>query len=189
MIRESTEWGEDNGSMLTIKCKELPITISWDATKVSSFPHEMKLINWMPGSWGLESCTEGSGEYDMSEISSLQIDATDFKIKDGDKDLLTLFLSYIPTTVSTNNHIEVNNLARLYPNPAQSTLSIKANKNSSDLFVNGSTIKLYDALGKIVLEQEVSPEIQLGILDNGIYFYIIELPNYTAQKGKIMVLK
>ena len=188
-IRENATWAENNATMITIKSKNLPFTVEWDPTTVNISSADLKIMDWMPDNWGEESCSDNAKEYSMSQNYRLQFDKTDYQIyKEGDT-LFTLFLSYTPETVSTVNQQQHIDLARIYPNPASTSLSIEAIATNEDLFSKNSVFKMYDTLGNLVLWQDVKPEILLDKLVDGLYFYQIELANNKVQKGKVMVIK
>lgn len=78
-----------------------------------------------------------------------------------------------------------SNTANMYPNPNTGLVNIAL---SADL-MNGSSIVVYDALGKLVLSQNLTNEvnaINTSKLEAGIYMYTIINNNQTVKVGRMI---
>lgn len=78
-----------------------------------------------------------------------------------------------------------SNTANMYPNPNTGLVNIAL---SADL-MNGSSILVYDALGKLVLSQNLTNEvnaINTSKLEAGIYMYTIINNNQTVKVGRMI---
>lgn len=86
----------------------------------------------------------------------------------------------LPTVVNEKVNIEFS----LFPNPANDKLIIQL----SHFPVDNSTIVIYNALGQIVLNRkltEKTSEIDIDLLDNGIYY--VSVDNIRATNGQIFI--
>ena len=94
-------------------------------------------------------------------------------------DLVTIRLKWKHngSTVGVDNY-EVLNTVRVYPNPSVSILNIEVENNVY------STISLIDGLGKVVLEQQFTNQLDVSSLSKGVYFIqlIGESENPFVQK-------
>jgi len=189
MIREKGFWGENNATMAVIKCENMPITVSWDANLVGDSTNILRLFNWRPGGWGDASCSEHATIINMKDFSQVTFEDTDHRITSGQDSLYTLFFAHSPFIVGTKETISEQNIAKLYPNPVSSTLTIRAADFVLDLFQKESTITFYNTQGKEVKSKMIAPQIQIDDLNDGLYFYKITLPDHKTQKGKVMILK
>ena len=71
--------------------------------------------------------------------------------------------------------------ANIYPNPATENIKITG-KN-----INNSEIFIYNSKGILEIhEQNISKEINISKLSNGIYYYNIIENNEIIKKGKII---
>jgi hypothetical protein len=92
--------------------------------------------------------------------------------------------SMITNLIEKTDFLELN----IYPNPAKDQINFK--------FTTGTTIirriELYDALGSLILTQDVAKKdniINIQSLPNGIYYYLIITDNKTIKNDKIVVIK
>ncbi len=106
----------------------------------------------------------------------------DYIIGDGTNDskILTLTNSDGNQAIYGNEILstqDFNNLSfSLYPNPVQNALYIE-NKNNIEI----TTLKIYDVLGRLVLEEKRDiNQLDVSSLENGLFFVIIE-----TDKGSI----
>lgn len=78
-----------------------------------------------------------------------------------------------------------SNQTSIYPNPFNNVITISVNDN----LVNNSTIEIYDAIGKLVIKENINiakKAINTNTLIDGIYIYKIQSNGNTTKVGKII---
>jgi hypothetical protein len=83
---------------------------------------------------------------------------------------------FTPSSLGLNN-FEKNDLVRLYPNPIHDTFAI----DNKDKSVEIKSVKIMDTNGRLIKEFSDLEELNIGELNNGIYFAIIQ-----TEKGQII---
>lgn len=85
-------------------------------------------------------------------------------------------------TVGINENSDENS-AKVYPNPASNRIHFELTNFSA------SSLIVYDASGKHVLQQELSnPEFEVSNLEQGLYFYSLQMGD-KQYRGKFSVLR
>jgi len=87
------------------------------------------------------------------------------------------------TFITKNETPAIENGVNVYPNPVKNVLHVVTN-------VGPATLKLYDASGRLVKQQQMNgktvQQITVGYLKNGIYLLKIENPAAVTTK-KIVI--
>lgn len=94
----------------------------------------------------------------------------------------TLNTIYIPTSI--DNVVIGNDLAKIYPNPANNTLNIKMESN------NSFSVKMIDMLGRIVMTQSaVNGELSINTasVPSGLYIVNINDTNGNQSSRKVQI--
>ncbi len=109
-----------------------------------------------------------------------------------DEDDLSNF-STINVTFDVAVGIEENNfdnvyLSNAYPNPASTVMSLDYDLKD----VNGAKLVVYDLLGSVVKNVEVTDaigklKVNVSDLDDGVYFYSLLVKNETVKTQKLVV--
>jgi len=104
-------------------------------------------------------------------------------------------LNYEPTTRNKQDFdipakLALNDNVQWYPNPANDILNIA----STETFVSGSTIELYDITGRMVLSSTIVTEsnianINLKEIKQGLYLCVIKNGEEITSSSKISVVK
>jgi len=98
-----------------------------------------------------------------------------------------LSIEYIPMTATDFDNIEIkNNVVNIFPNPAKDVISIDFN---GDRF---RELSIYNALGKLVLKKQISPnvnklDLDIQQLNNGLH--IINLRNESNIINKKLIIE
>jgi hypothetical protein len=97
--------------------------------------------------------------------------------KNGD---VAFSYTIVPSTITGVNDIIADDVVRIFPNPANSSIKIKLNGTESI-----SNVKLMNASGNIVVATK-NTEIDTSKLPNGIYFMILETRKFTVNKQLVI---
>lgn len=90
-------------------------------------------------------------------------------------------VSPVTTGIQTK---ELTNISVLYPNPVNSVVHIKLDENK--LVSKAYSVKVVDVLGKEVLNEVYKENIDLSILEKGIYFLNLYGDNQLIETKKII---
>ncbi|APY09142.1 hypothetical protein BWZ20_12885 [Winogradskyella sp. J14-2] len=104
--------------------------------------------------------------------------AVDLTIEDssGNTDIITLIVTVIDTTLSSNDFETDENVIRLYPNPVQSLLFIESEHEISELHI-------FDITGKTVTKKvKPSTHVDVSSISEGVYFITLYVNNTQVTK-------
>lgn len=97
---------------------------------------------------------------------------------------LVFVIEVLPVMVSNENDESINNLPRVFPNPANDILIFQNNNPGI------STMKIYNSLGQLCLEKEISgsrSEINISTLREGLF--IVEIKNDRNKFNTVLIKK
>ena len=178
--------GESNASMLSIKSKNLPITLTWDASQINDPCNQMALVDWLPGGW----FDAGGGKVlDMATTNTYTFEATQHHTISYQDTLLNLFFRVGDFINSTNDFKNGVKLLNVFPNPASQFLLFTPISKGTDLFNGGNRIEIYDISGQLVMNSILKSQISIEPLSDGIYFYRLMNTNELLQQGKFIIAK
>ena len=184
--------------------------VSADSVEVKARKHEVELI---PGSvnmfcWGVcfspyiylspdpitihsgEICEDFGGDYQPNDSSGVSILRYSFFDINNPADSVYFYVEYNAGPVGIEETV-LNKLSfsNAYPNPAGSFTSfdfVLPNETIS------SSIKIHNLLGAIVKEEKITEKsgkitVNLSDLNDGVYFYSVEVNNETYVTKKLIV--
>lgn len=183
VCEDPTHIAEANSIMVSLKCNNWPIKVSWDKSLFQDECSHLILLNCVPGGW-VDACNSSSRSFIyMTEEEEGEFDDLSYRfITDGD----TLHTMYFPfkeiLDVSVRNE-KLKNDIYAYPNPSSDRIEFEYDAN---LFSNAGVI-VYDALGRKLGTYLISDEIDVSYWENGVYLYEIILSDSSLRIGKFIV--
>ncbi|KAA3624186.1 MAG: PKD domain-containing protein [Bacteroidetes bacterium] len=120
--------------------------------------------------------------YEVSGLYEIQLIA----INECGSDTLMQEINII---IDDLNSLNENSSVDVFPNPASEKIFIRF--NNTDAFLQGSSLHLFDALGrKVSATSLIYPitEVSVSHLPKGIYFYEINNETQLMDKGKVIIL-
>ncbi|HOZ30232.1 MAG TPA: T9SS type A sorting domain-containing protein [Bacteroidales bacterium] len=137
--------------------------------------------------------TGGYEDFPINIVSDIALGDSD---NDGDLDIAVMRMIFVDefTFDVEQNSLYVNDLLnqilieennqnyRIYPNPSNSTISVRLPEGSI-----ASDFYLYDIQGRCIIEKSIQTESQISVseLSNGLYFYKVVVENEVFS-GKLM---
>jgi hypothetical protein len=95
---------------------------------------------------------------------------------------------YYPDSTTGLVHMDIDDAVGVYPNPASSTLNVKA-----DQYMKGYSLEAYDLTGNKVIRsyiQGVTSSYNISLLANGVYFYrLLDKNANPVYAGKFSVAR
>jgi hypothetical protein len=160
--------GCNGNAIITVTVNPLPV-VSAIATPATISNGDSSLLTQN----GLVNFTWSPGGYTTSPIYVSPTTTTTYTLSGVDSQGCTGNAVVIINVINTVGLTESSNQSNfsIYPNPAKSTINIKADKK-----LIGENFFIYDNLGKSVLTGKISSEnttIDLGILSSGVYLFSI----------------
>ncbi len=116
----------------------------------------------------------------ITVIFASSADGANFNAAIGSKLYIDeIFLGYYP--LSTETILKPNEIL-VYPNPVSDNITIESKK------LNGQEIKIYNALGNLILMKKLRSEkenISTTMLPSGFYYYSVSKQDGTLESGKL----
>lgn len=182
---------EYNFHSIIVKCKNYPVTISWDdpSAITTSFPYTL-LTDWRPGSWF--DAVEGyeQGPYFIDSLNNAAFDyignANYFiKKKETSDTVRFLYFSFLSKlnyqTISLVSDNQLEGSIRPFPNPTRGKLNIE-----SPNYLKLSKVELYTKTG-ILINTFDSNSLDLDRLVPGEYLLSIYFEGYNKSITKKII--
>jgi len=177
---------EAGANMISIKSKNLPITLSWDNIKIDEECKEITLIDWMPGGW---FDADGGTIIEMKNHNSYTFEGTEHRTISDQDTLYNLFFTFNSESVSTSSVEDDEKVMDIYPNPANDLIQIKMSTSNAAIPNMAYDITFYNSNGQNVMSTKVASEVSIQSLAGGLYFYRITELGLPIQTGKILKLE
>lgn len=168
----------------------------WNVIPVA--PGNVAAAQWMWGDGQVSNTLYTSHSYSTAGTYTICLSVTvtcgaisqwcgSYYINKSSQDMSMIFVNVVPPSSPTGIQSNAINAAnfQVYPNPSNGTFKVEL-ENATEL----STIKVYNAIGKLVYETsatESSKEIKLDNMSSGVYF--IRINSGSSNQTKKLIIK